>query len=460
MVDAAGRPAATRFTNNDVCCETGGIVLADAAVLHRPARHLPHQRGSDRRPRQRRHVRRDRRRRSEHPARLTGEPDHPAAARPGQQRSRERAHADAGRSASRSSPTTTSRSTSGPACATRTSPTPRSRSTSLHAGGDVDVVFRPTVRETHVGDGTYVVIVETPPIFPGLPPGELELETGDGPRHRRLRPLRVPGRRRLPRRQHDLRPAGRSRPAGTPSSPAGRSDDAIVNIDAIVDITGNGHVDATSNGNVTVVEPTGDLQVGHIESTGGDVTLIAPESVLDWFSTPGEIADVIGTNINIVAGTGGISGGVGTPDDFLEIDIESGTLLVDDTGGTPPGLPVPCELPGSTALRRLHHRHARRPAGLPRRDARQRVAGQPRRLDPRRQACRGHGRRHRRDHRQHDRPEGCPARSARSSTPSRSTPTAAATATSGSRPAATSTSPRWRGRCASCSRTRPAAPSS
>ena len=93
-------------------------------------------------------------------------------------------------------------------------------------------------------------------------------------------------------------------------------------------LTGGGFIDIRTNGPITMseivaVDPSdpNDMRVGQIESTGDDVDLTAPGSILDADpSDPGgstDPADVIGVNIDLDANDGTI----GTTADFLETDL-------------------------------------------------------------------------------------------------------------------------------------------
>ncbi|HEY3921306.1 MAG TPA: carbohydrate-binding protein, partial [Gaiellaceae bacterium] len=120
-----------------------------------------------------------------------------------------------------------------------------------------------------------------------------------------------------------------------------------------------GRTDLHTNGFIVDTEVTGSLRVGQIQSTGvcssatlcpgqitADVTLNSPEGVIDAESDAGVLGtdptptDVIARNITINSGTGGTSGGVGTPNDFLEIHVnaDGGTLgvltITDNTAPT------------------------------------------------------------------------------------------------------------------------------
>ena len=126
----------------------------------------------------------------------------------------------------------------------------------------------------------------------------------------------------------------------------------------------SGKIDLKTNGFIVDTETTGDLRVGRIWSTGDDVTLNSPAAVLDAEADNGTLGtdptttDVLGRNITITAGNNGIGGisgrgGVGTPNDFLEIQVNAdggalGVLTVTDTAATRTGwsiTPIPGNLP-------------------------------------------------------------------------------------------------------------------
>ncbi|MFN2609691.1 MAG: hypothetical protein ABR507_02275, partial [Actinomycetota bacterium] len=130
----------------------------------------------------------------------------------------------------------------------------------------------------------------------------------------------------------------------------------------------SGRIDLKTNGSIVDTETTGSLRVGQIWSTGsctssppcnsasapawltnalGDVTLNSPSAILDAELDAGALGtdptstDVIGRNITMTAGNNGIGavsgkGGVGTPNDFLETNVDAdggalGVLTVTDT---------------------------------------------------------------------------------------------------------------------------------
>ncbi|MDD1750937.1 MAG: hypothetical protein LUO89_13810, partial [Methanothrix sp.] len=124
--------------------------------------------------------------------------------------------------------------------------------------------------------------------------------------------------------------------AAEPTAGAGK----IVNIHAITEIIGGGtpgggdvhHIDMLTNGSIIDAEKTGDLRVGRIMSTAGDVTLSSPARIIDALNDGiGSEADVSGVNITLTAGNNLITGtsddkagvgGIGTPDNFLEINVD------------------------------------------------------------------------------------------------------------------------------------------
>jgi len=95
-----------------------------------------------------------------------------------------------------------------------------------------------------------------------------------------------------------------------------------------------------TNGSITVTETIGDLNVGEISSSNGDVELTSPNAITDGNSEP--TTDVIGQNITMTAGTAGVAGGVGSAADFLEIDVTAllGELTIIDTAAPTAGVYV------------------------------------------------------------------------------------------------------------------------
>ncbi len=128
----------------------------------------------------------------------------------------------------------------------------------------------------------------------------------------------------------------------------------------------SGRTDLYTNGFIVDTEVSGNLRVGKIQSTGDDVTLNSPAGVIDAEADAGVLGtdptptDVIARNITINAGDNGIGGvsgrgGVGTPNDFLEIQVNAdggalGVLTIHDqvastvawsTGAIPVNLAAP-----------------------------------------------------------------------------------------------------------------------
>src|SRR5262249_34252180 len=95
--------------------------------------------------------------------------------------------------------------------------------------------------------------------------------------------------------------------------------------------TDSHHVDILTNGWIDEAEKTDDLRVGRIMSTANDVTLHSPRRIIDARNDGIDSeAHVRGRNITRTAGDSGIpgrviekrgTGGFGTPDNFLEINV-------------------------------------------------------------------------------------------------------------------------------------------
>ena len=98
--------------------------------------------------------------------------------------------------------------------------------------------------------------------------------------------------------------------------------DPQVNVSGITDILGTGHIDVLTNGFITLTEQVGDMQVGDIDSTAGDVTLTSPQSIVDGDPADDAFglldpADVTGVNITLKA----VAGGIGSAGNFLETNL-------------------------------------------------------------------------------------------------------------------------------------------
>ena len=104
---------------------------------------------------------------------------------------------------------------------------------------------------------------------------------------------------------------------------------------------GAGQIDEYTNGFILDSELNSDLRVGQIFSTGSNVALVSKALILDAANDPGSSGsldgtDVIGQNITMITGLGGVFGGVGNLANFLEIQVNHlggtpGVLTVEDT---------------------------------------------------------------------------------------------------------------------------------
>jgi RTX calcium-binding nonapeptide repeat (4 copies) len=123
----------------------------------------------------------------------------------------------------------------------------------------------------------------------------------------------------------------------------------IINVYGITEIKGGGaadpgdvhHVDVLTNGDITIAEKTDDLRVGEIRSTLGNVTLNSPAAIIDalkdGISPVLATADVTAANnITMTAGNNLIGdtddksgrGGIGTPGNFLEVNVDSDGVVL------------------------------------------------------------------------------------------------------------------------------------
>ncbi len=98
----------------------------------------------------------------------------------------------------------------------------------------------------------------------------------------------------------------------------------LVNITAATNLTdtGTGGASALTNGNIIISETSGDLRIGALTSTAGDVTASATVGIFDTNGADGTTAYITAKKITLAAGTGGI----GSAMNVLEIDS---TTLVD-----------------------------------------------------------------------------------------------------------------------------------
>ena len=87
----------------------------------------------------------------------------------------------------------------------------------------------------------------------------------------------------------------------------------------MTDVGSSNKIDILTNGNITLTESLGDLRIGTIISTKGNVTLTATDASASIFDVPvgdDNVADLTGNRVTLTAATGGI----GTLANFLEIN--------------------------------------------------------------------------------------------------------------------------------------------
>jgi hypothetical protein len=90
--------------------------------------------------------------------------------------------------------------------------------------------------------------------------------------------------------------------------------------------TGSGQVTATAGQNINMEEKSGDLRVGAIVSTGGNVTLNAQGSIIDVDSD--SAANVIGSHVTLIAN----SGTIGTVGNAFDINSGASSLTANASG--------------------------------------------------------------------------------------------------------------------------------
>ncbi|MDB5862130.1 MAG: repeat-containing protein, partial [Ramlibacter sp.] len=105
----------------------------------------------------------------------------------------------------------------------------------------------------------------------------------------------------------------------TIAAAAPAADQPILHIRANTDLLGTGHVDAASNGDITLDELAGDLRIGTIRSNAGDVALAAAGSLYDVAGGNVDTAWVTGNSVSVSAR----GGAIGSPANALEIDSSS-----------------------------------------------------------------------------------------------------------------------------------------
>ncbi|MCI0363313.1 MAG: hypothetical protein L0219_05485, partial [Phycisphaerales bacterium] len=97
----------------------------------------------------------------------------------------------------------------------------------------------------------------------------------------------------------------------------------LVHVTGGTNLLGSGRVDATSNGDIALTETIGDMRIGLVTSTAGNVSLTAAGSVVDADSDPG--ADIDAFSIFLAA----LTGSIGSLVNELEINTSplAGALL-------------------------------------------------------------------------------------------------------------------------------------
>ncbi|KAA5541791.1 hypothetical protein FYK55_16405 [Roseiconus nitratireducens] len=125
--------------------------------------------------------------------------------------------------------------------------------------------------------------------------------------------------------------------AANPSSPT-TSRNNVVNVEAVTNVKGSGHLDIDTNGLVDATEGSGNMRVGNIISRYDDVILSSPKSIVDAASGDGAppagdaTADVSGKNITLDA-----TDSIGSTSNFLEINSSYsafGVLVATSADGT------------------------------------------------------------------------------------------------------------------------------
>ncbi|MBI1398269.1 MAG: LEPR-XLL domain-containing protein, partial [Betaproteobacteria bacterium] len=192
----------------------------------------------------------------------------------------------------------------------------------IEAGGDADIMLLPVLDQTQTGAapaGYQVRVVESRPTLSFLTPGGLPAVTRDFTNHYDTDvggPVFVPS--------VGVFGTGTTAVDSTTVFDLIRAGGDIhvraefgatrMTLVGTTDLTGEGAVDIFTNGDITLVELDGDLRVGRIESTDGDVTLTAPASIVDAHGDTA--ADVIGRRLTLRAN----GGWIGTHLNDLEID--------------------------------------------------------------------------------------------------------------------------------------------
>ncbi len=88
-----------------------------------------------------------------------------------------------------------------------------------------------------------------------------------------------------------------------------------------IQLASGGTLTVDAGGSVFVTQPGGTMNVNHVLSSNGDATLSAGGAILD--ANPAAPIDVGAANITLTAGTQAAIGGIGTPADFLRINVNA-----------------------------------------------------------------------------------------------------------------------------------------
>ena len=141
------------------------------------------------------------------------------------------------------------------------------------------------------------------------------------------------------------------------ANPSDVVDTHRINIIALSEIRDTGNITMHTSGSIVDTEKTADLRVNVIKSFDDDVTLTGPANIVDAPDGSGippfpgsDGPDVIGVNINLVAGTAG-PGSIGAANNYLEVDVAysrfgllnakaRGKVFIHETTGPTPFAPL------------------------------------------------------------------------------------------------------------------------
>ncbi|HEY9110140.1 MAG TPA: hypothetical protein VIN58_25960, partial [Roseateles sp.] len=176
----------------------------------------------------------------------------------------------------------------------------------LQAGGNVDLLLRPTLLQTQLSgvQGQYAVDV-TETLSGGgnaSTAGYVNHYQPDGSGPAYVAPLALFG---TGGSQVDTQANFTLLKAGGDIVVTAEPAATRINIRANTDVTGSGHVDVTTNGNMSLVEKAGDLRLGRVQTAADrDVSLWADGSIVDALDDAA--ADVVGGTMLLSAGGGAI----------------------------------------------------------------------------------------------------------------------------------------------------------